>query len=193
MKKTEKFTTAFKIIIFFTNKPDGSPYTPKEMENLEHRKYIGSFDTRRGKFKHKITDLQEAFRKQEYLIRNSYNGKYTTAFVVCNNYKGFTVVLRKYVYDIFKAGMSVEFITTDSKKGSTDIYNIPTANELIRKYYANELTVEEKKLIKPVDETMPTALPFYTKGATYAEKLKIHQFMTEKNVENSQISSGGLA
>lgn len=167
----EKFETAFKIVIFFTHRQDGTPYSIEDIKELRHRHFIGSFDTRRGKFKHMITDHREAFRKQEALIRGKYHNKYTTAFIIANNYNGFAFVVRKYVFGVYKAGLPISFVDWQDNKG-TNKYFLPDADNLIKMYNLKILSPEQEKIIKPVDTSIPVCLPYYTKQPTYKERLQ---------------------
>lgn len=167
----EKFETAFKIVIFFTHKSDGTPYNEKEIKELKHRHFLGSFDTRRGKFKHLITDHREAFRKMEALIRGKYHNKYTTAFILANNYNGYAFVIRKYVYGIYKQGLSINFVDWQDGKG-TNKYFLPDAENLIKMYKLKLLSPQQEKLIKEVDNSIPVCLPYCNTNTKGAETLK---------------------
>lgn len=161
----EKFTTFFKLVVYFRLRPDGTEYTPEEMhpDNKRNLKYMGSFDTRKGKFKQTIKDAEMALFKAESSILGNLHGRYKTAFVVVNNYKGFEIVILKYVDGEKRFGMGVNFFKKLTDKDDISIYNIPKGDELIAAYKAGTLTPAQKTLIKPVRNDIPTALPYYAK------------------------------
>lgn len=160
-KKQEE--TRFKMIIFFIQKPDNSYYSLQEIKLKKHRKYIGSFDFSRGKQKQWVKNENIAFNKQVKELESKLRGRYKTAFIVINDYKGYTIVLRKYVDFILNFVMPVKFFESNQKTGETIIYNIPDANNLIDLYEKGLLNEKQKELIKKVDAAIPVALPYITK------------------------------
>ncbi len=165
----ENFATFFKTVVYFKIRPDGTQYTEDEIRLNLNRRWMGSFDTRTGKFKTKIHDAESSFVKCEKQLSTLYKDRYKTGIVFINNYKGFDVACLKYVDGIKKFGMRINYFKKNVDKEDVYIYSVPSADELIKMYYANLLSDAQKKLIRPVDNQIPTALPYY--GGKLSDKL----------------------
>ncbi len=159
----EKFTTFYKLVIYFKLKHNGVEYTPQEVEEGLNVRRMGSYDTHRGKFKQKISDAEVALSKMDKLINTTYLHRFKTAFIVVNDYKGYEIVVSKYIDSVKRFAFGVNFFKPYTDKEDISIYSIPGADELIKGYKYNTLEKAQKTLIKPVNNDIPTALPYYAR------------------------------
>ncbi len=157
-----KQETRFKMIIYFIKKPNNDFYTIQEIEEQKHLRWIGSYDIIRGKDKKWIKHEESAFRKQVHALEKTMHGRYKTAAIVINNYKGYSIMVRKYVDGVIRFNMNIEFYEFDQRTGESIVYNIPAANNLIELFEAGQLSDVQKKLIKKVDNKFIAAKPYLT-------------------------------
>ena len=160
----ENSATFFKLVIYFKLKPDGNPFTDQEVKEGKNKKYCGSFDWHKTRFKERMYNAELSLSKMEKLINTTYLNRFKTAFIVCNDYKGYEIVIRKYVDSVIRFGMGINYIKPELGKEDTVIYSIPAADELIRGYVYNTLDKAQKTLIKPICKNIPAALPYYTRS-----------------------------
>lgn len=159
----QKFSTFYKTVIYFKLRTDGTEYTPQECAEGLNVRRIGSFDTHRGRFKQTIKDAEVSLDKCEKFINTTCLHRFKTAFIVVNNYKGFEIAILKYVDSVKRFGMGVNFFKANTDKEDITIYSIPAADELIKSYRAGTLDKAQMTLIKPINDRIPVALPYYAK------------------------------
>lgn len=160
MNRNQK-ETRFKIVVYFDKKSNGEIYTDSEIRDKKHLKRMGSFDYIRTRYKKSLLDEKNAFRLMVHHLESSIYGRYKTAIIVINNYRGYNIVLRKYVCSNIKMGMQIQFMkNTDNSKR---VYNIPDANDLIKAFESGTINAYQEKLIKKYDPNIPIANAYLTK------------------------------
>lgn len=156
-----KKESAFKMVIYFDQKQDNSYYTHLEKSQNRHIKRMGSWDIKKIPFKRSIKDERNAFNMQIRHLEGSIRGRYKTAFIVINNYKGYTIVVRKYVNTTLKIALNIKWMV--EKNGSSKVMVIPQANDLIAAFEDGTINEYQSKLIKKYDERIMIANPYDTK------------------------------
>ena len=99
------------------------------------------------------------------------HGRYKTAFIVINNYKGYDIVIRKYIESVLRFAMDIKFYEFNNN-GEKRVYNIESANNLIKLFETNQLSDVQKKLIKPINNDLCGAQPYIVKKQKKVAQIK---------------------